>query len=202
MKLNYVSILSLIFSNLYCIYGVKYLGWSVLSTILIYFIESIIIGLFTFAKTFYVEYEDNFSKVPMSSSYRRERLVGVGFIFIFCFSILSVLLNEFIFKNIDTLALISFSGILTFTLSHAISFYTNYLRNREFENSTFIGLMFKFMFMRMFPIAFFIFTASTLLSQEGSSEILINFIVFKTIADLLLHILEHRFSYFKVNTQN
>jgi hypothetical protein len=128
-----------------------------------------IIGIFTFAKTFYVEYEDNFDKVPMSSSYRRGRLLGFGFILIFCFSILSVLLNGFIFINMNILELISFSGILTFTLSHAISFYTNYLRNREFENSTFIGLMFKFMFMRMFPIAFFIFTASTLLSQEGSS---------------------------------
>ena len=46
MKVNFVSISSLIFANLYPIYGVYFLGWGVPKVILIYFIETVLIAFY------------------------------------------------------------------------------------------------------------------------------------------------------------
>ena len=194
MKLNYLSISSLILSNLYCVYGVLFLKWDVIYVVLIYFIESVIIGLFTFAKTFYVSFEDSFDSKPMTSDKKRSNIVGFAFILSVSFFILGFLLNGFILNNTNVFTMISVPGILSFTASHGISFYTNFIRNREYNNSTFIGLMFKFMFMRIPAICFFILLSSYLLSEESGSYLLALLILIKTTADLVLHILEHRFS--------
>jgi hypothetical protein len=191
MKVNFVSASSLIFANLYPIYGVYFLGWGVPKIILLYFIETVLIAFYGLLKMYYLHYE-NVDVPIISNKQRLKKLFEFFFFFSFWLGISFVFLNILIFGKSDVYSYISFNGIFLMFISHGISFYTNFIKKSEFEKNSMVGLFFKIFFLRVAPIHFFIFLSSYLLNSIVGPILISFFILVKTAIDLLFHLIEHR----------
>jgi hypothetical protein len=191
MKVNFVSASSLIFANLYPIYGVYFLGWGVPKIILLYFIETVLIAFYGLLKMYYLHYEN--VDVPIISNKQRfKKLFEFFFFFSFWLGVSFVFLNILIFGKSDVYSYISFNGIFLMFISHGISFYINFIKKSEFEKNSMVGLFFKIFFLRLAPIHFFIFLSAYLLNSIVGPILISFFILLKTSIDLLFHLIEHR----------
>jgi len=191
MKVNFVSASSLIFANLYPIYGVYFLGWGVPKIILLYFIETVLIAFYSLLKMYYLHYE-NVDVPIISNKQRLKKLFEFFFFFSFWLGISFVFLNILIFGKSDVYSYISFNGIFLMFISHGISFYTNFIKKSEFEKNSMVGLFFEIFFLRVAPIHFFIFLSAYLLNSIVGPILISFFILVKTAIDLLFHLIEHR----------
>lgn len=191
MKVNYVSASSLIFANLYPIYGVYFLGWGVPKIILLYFIETVLIAFYGILKMHYLHYE-NINVPIISYKQRLQKIFEFFFFFSFWLGISFVFLNILIFGKSDVYTYISYNGIFLMFISHGISFYTNFIKKNEFEKNSMVGLFFEIFFLRLAPMHFFIFLSSFLLESIVGPILISFFILVKTVIDLFFHILEHR----------
>jgi len=191
MKVNFVSASSLIFANLYPIYGVYFLGWGVPKIILLYFIETVLIAFYGLLKMYYLHYEN--VDVPIISNKQRfKKLFEFFFFFSFWLGVSFVFLNILIFGKSDVYSYISLNGIFLMFISHGISFYINFIKKSEFEKNSMVGLFFKIFFLRLAPIHFFIFLSAYLLNSIVGPILISFFILLKTSIDLLFHLIEHR----------
>ena len=78
-------------------------------------------------------------------------------------------------------------------VSHGISFYSNFVKNLEYEKNSIGGLLIKIIFLRILPMhLLIIFLASILMDLVLGPVIISLLIVVKTVLDLFFHILEHR----------
>jgi hypothetical protein len=191
MKINFVSISSLILANLYPIYGVYFLGWGVPKIIFLYFIETVLIAFYGLLKMYFLKYENINTPVHLFRQ-RFKKLFGFFFIYSFWLGVAYVFLSVLIFDESNAYSYISYEGIFFMLISHGISFYTNFIKKNDFEKNSMTGLFFEIFFLRIAPIHFFIFLSSYLLNSIVGPILISFFILAKTIIDLFFHILEHR----------
>ena len=185
MKINFVSASSLILANLYPIYGVYFLGWGVPKIILLYFIETVLIAFYFVLKIYYLQLKN------IITTFSKADLYFFIFFFLFWFGATFVFLNFLFLKNVYSY--VSFSGILLMLVSHGISFYSNFVKNLEYEKNSIGGLLIKIIFLRILPMhLLIIFLASILMDLVLGPVIISLLIVVKTVLDLFFHILEHR----------
>ena len=185
MKINFVSASSLILANLYPIYGVYFLGWGVPKIILLYFIETVLIAFYFVLKIYYLQLKN------IITTFSKADLYFFIFFFLFWFGATFVFLNFLFLKNVYSY--VSFSGILLMLVSHGISFYSNFVKNLEYEKNSIGGLLIKIIFLRILPMhLLIIFLASILMDLVLGPVIISLLIVVKTAIDLFFHILEHR----------
>lgn len=185
------SSFALIVSNiLVCLIG-KSNGWSIEIYVLVFFAQSIFIGIFQFAKT--LSLKDFSTKgfkiyeysVPISKNSQLQNsvffLFHFGFYLMFYFFILL-----FLFKltpKFDSAILLAM-GI--FFCNHAFSFIVNFERDRERRLN--LGLLITIPYIRVIPINFIMLLAFFLYDKA------ILIIGLKILIDLLLHIFEHKVS--------
>ena len=188
MKVNYVSASSLIFANLYPIYGVYFLGWGVPKIILLYFIESVLVAFYFLLKIYYIRYKNIINSFSNTND-----LIGLSIWFSFWYIGTFAALHFLIFGNSNVYYQLSLEGIILLFISHGISFYTNFVKNFEYEKDLLGSLLVKIVFLRILPLHFLIvFLASILMDSVLGPVIISLFIVAKTALDLFFHILEHR----------
>lgn len=195
MKVNFVSASSLIFANLYPIYGVYFLGWGVPKIILLYFIESVVVAFYFMLKIYYLRYKNIINSFSNTND-----LFGLSIWFSFWYIGTFLALHFLVFGNSNVYYQLSLEGIILLIISHGISFYTNFVKNFEYEKDLLGNLLVKIVFLRILPMHFLIvFLASILMDLVLGPVIISLFIVVKTVLDLFFHILEHRrASYYNV----
>ena len=187
MKVNFVSASSLILANLYPIYGVYFLGWDVPKIILLYFIESVLVAFYFLLKIYYIRYKNIINSFSNTND-----LIGLSIWFSFWYIGTFVALHFLIFGNSNVYYQLSLEGIILLIISHGISFYTNFVKNFEYEKDLLGNLLVKILFLRILPMHFLLFLASILMYSVLGPVIISLFIIAKTAIDLFFHILEHR----------
>ncbi|MFA4857979.1 MAG: DUF6498-containing protein [Candidatus Margulisiibacteriota bacterium] len=180
-----IAIFSLIAANLVPLAGVWFWGWSLLSIILLYWLENGIIGFYNALKMMVIgKWSSWFFVLFFSVHYSIFMLVHLVFIFV-----LFVLIPG---KPITLGPLaIPFASLL---LSHGISFFANFISKKEYLNSTAILQLFT-PYPRIFVMQLTLILGGTVIMVLGTPVVaLMILILLKTALDLHAHNEEHRSS--------
>lgn len=186
-KLLLPSVLSLIFANLILLFGVVFFDWNIRDVFYVYFFETIIIGFYSVLHL----WQAPPSKLRQITGVTIERLVHIV---IFCFiygvvvAVMGVYLSLIFPLYEADLTRIAPSVVVLF-LSHGVSYYVNFLGNREFESQSLIKIFTQPFKRLMFPHLLLVL----ILSLFGTTLPIVMFIIFRTCIDLNMHIWEHEF---------
>jgi len=129
---RYRALISLILANLIPLFGAAFFGWSLLSILLLYWLESAIVGFYNVLKLAAVS---GHRLIPFFIVHYGVFMAG-HLIFILAFfgpkqppsSFLPMDLFANSFKEVAT-------AFFSIFVSHGISFFHNFIGNREFENT-------------------------------------------------------------------
>jgi len=194
------SILSLLVANLATIFFVISEGWSILIVMWIYWFQSIIIGLFNFIRILQLK---EFSTEGLMINGRpalptEGTKIYTAFFFLFHYGFfhfgyaffflqLAVFGESWGFGHITLetgyMNYIYFTATLFF-INHLISYIFNKPKDNKKQN---IGTLMFYPYARIIPMHLTI-----LLGGFFSQAIMIFFLFLKTIADVIMHIIEHR----------
>ncbi len=198
------SAISLIISNLVPLFGVLFIGWNSAEVLLLFWSESAVIGIYNILKMIKAKgmpqgLEMNGKKVAVKNEEDLKKLkyIIVPFFimhygaFMFAHLIfLSVFLTRGGFFNFLVALPLVFFGALGFLISHGISYYTNYIRGKEYEKADVGKLLFS-PYTRIIPMHIAI-----IFSFMSGAPVMI-LVVIKTIIDLTAHFMEHNKFKFK-----
>lgn len=195
MNKGYLTYTALILANLYPIYGVIFLNWSLAEIFILYLIENLIVIFFCGFKIIFTKSQNYpnqsflifiFQKIGIILALFIAGLTLNGFYYLF--------LNSFFFKN-RVFELISFVSVLGIFVSHGISFLVNYLGKKEYLTTNDEDLISIFL-KRAAPLYFTILFGGFLIVNTDSGTNLFSimfFILFKIVTDLISHIKEHEY---------
>ena len=189
---NYLSVFVLIAVNLFPIFGVAYFGWNIFEIVILYVLETFIIGIFNAIKMFFVKGNQKFVMIPF---------------FLFHFNFFIAIQTVFVVMLLGTEGDSSFldgDGLTNFVetiskkdiqlslgilaISHIFSLYHNFYRKRLFEKHQlgyFFGAPYKRIFVQQFVV---ILGAWVGLLFNTPIVYLILLVVFKTAIDMRTHI--------------
>ena len=179
--------LSLIGANLIPLFGVLFLGWSVASVLILYWLESLIIGAF------------NIPKILKTRGTTYDRVSTALFFFVH-YGGFAAIHGLFVFTlfvaaeaSDDTSTLIMYSfAVFSFVLSHYISLKTNFIDKRGFARRTPKDQMF-IPYGRVVVMHLVIIFGGILVAKFGAPlYALLLLIALKTSLDLAAHLIEHR----------
>lgn len=194
--------LILLVSNLAILILALILDWSLLSIVITYWIENIIIGIL------------NLPKIVMAKKqhpgHRPDTLWSkIATIFFFCFHyVVFCALHFFLIvllftmedvyvpigdKLTNTLAEIQIIGVVLLFISHAVSFYLNYVKKKEYLNVSPFAQMLKPYIRILIVHGYILFGGYILLFfDNGMTIMLIFFVMIKMLIDLMSHQNEHK----------
>lgn len=202
------SAMVLVLSNVIIIILALAQQWDILVIMLGYWLQSVIIGLFNFLKIINLkkfsvkDFEMNGKLVRATKNTKRSAAFFFAFHYGFFHFIYFIFLTEFIsesqnFSLIKEVFPILLMGIIFF-FNHLFSFWYN---RKEFEEkSPNIGKIMLFPYARIIPMHLTIIFSRIIIDAGLMDEfksfsipiLLLLFLVLKTVADLIMHIIEHR----------
>ncbi len=194
------SLWVLVVSNLYTLVTALYQGWDIMSLMLIYWAQSVIIGFFTIIRILSLQ---NFSteglrlrgRSVLPTKHTRSSMAFFFFIHFggFHLGYLFFIFVSGVFPVLDSSITIGvFLGtVLVFLFNHAFSFYYHRAADREQPKN--IGTIMLIPYARIIPMHITIILGGILFVETGSSrQVLVLFLLLKTLADALMHAFEHR----------
>jgi len=204
LKFNFqdLSTIILIFSNLITILIAIINNWNFLTLMWVYLFQSLIIGLFAFIKILKLKnfttegLKINNEPVKANSQAKKK----VAFIFSLYFIFFHIIYIFFLWGFSQEISLESsvlketsfiILSVLIFFANHLFSFVYNY--KKDSKRKTNLGEMMHAPMLRILPMHLTImFTGFIIVSTAKSNiNILIFFIVLKTLADVIMHQQEH-----------
>lgn len=193
------SLIVLLVANAVPIFGVLFLGWTVLPLVLIYWLENVVIGGFNVLKML--------SAKPGQPVFWAAKLFVVPFFIVHFggFTFVHGALVLAIFgatgpKTFDLMTTVPAAvranhlgwAVLSLVLSHGLSFYWNYIRNGEYQRASLDTLMMQ-PYSRVFILHFAVLIGGWIVMTLGSPTLaLVLLVVLKTAADLRAHRAERR----------
>jgi len=192
------SLWILTLSNLVTIGAALSQGWDLLTLMAVYWCQSIIIGIFTAIKIFSLKrFTTDGMKINGRPAAPTEGTkIFTGFFFIFHFGIFHLAYLLFISSDailfnadgIDTSGV--FALVVMFLINHAFSFFYNFRADRERQSH--LGKVMFTPYARIIPMHLTIIIGSSLFASSGSSAlVLVFFLLLKTLADGIMHVVEH-----------
>jgi len=193
------SAIVLLLSNLLTIVLAVVFNWSLIIILWSYWLQSVIIGFFSFIKILSLQ---NFSTEGFKSNGRSvlpttATKISTAFFFAFHYGFfhlvyaLFLLTFSFVSQSISLtdFGFVFLSGIIFF-VNHLFSF--NYFKNKTQKKQN-LGTVMMFPYLRIVPMHLtIIFGGFFLVSATASLPILVFFLILKTIADLGMHTIEHK----------
>lgn len=205
-----LSLIALLASNMFSVFGILFLGWSALLIIYGYFAESAIIVFFTILKSAKAkklgeiyELKKDGTKVPLKRGQAILVYIIISAIFFGAeFVILTGALgfsSSILFgsrRPAEILAPLSQLPImiLLFLASHSISFYLNFIKGREYEKATVSGVMVPSL-LRIIPSQFAVVLGGFFVAMSAGFGLVLTAMILifaKTGVDVFVHLLEHR----------
>ena len=184
------SLISLLFSNLAVIIMAVVSEWSLRETLWIYWLQSIIIGIFQAAKMGGLEM---FSTAGVTVNGRtilptKETKTKIVLFFLFHYGFFHFVYAIFLAQSFRIAAwqAVVFPVIIFFA-NHSLSFALN--RQQDKAQKPNIGRMMLFPYARIVPMHLVLMLGSFL---PNSIVTLVIFMLLKTFADVAMHVLEHR----------
>jgi len=203
-----ISDISLLIVNLIPLFGALFLGWSLFSILIIYWLESAVIGFYTLIKmiitlTNYNKKSD-LNKDNLSVLINKIKSVVAIPFFIFHYSIfmivhlifIFVLSGNFLASSLTLPKINEIIGILLITtaslfVSHGISLYTNFIREKEFQKTSTERLMFSAYGRIIVMHLTLLFGGFLIISTGLPKSMIVLFVILKMIIDLRAHKKEH-----------
>ena len=193
------SLIVLLCANAVPIFGVLFLGWTVLPLILIYWLENVVIGGFNVLKMLTAK--------PSQPVFWAAKLFLVPFFMVhfggFTYVHGALVLAIFGASGPTTFDLMTTVpaairanhlgwAVLSLVLSHGLSFYWNYMKNGEYQRASLDVLMMQ-PYARVFILHFAVLIGGWIVMTLGSPTLaLVLLVVLKTAADLRAHRAERR----------
>ena len=211
LKIFDLSVIILIISNLITIYFTIREGWTLYIVLLIFWFQSVIIGIFTFIRILTIKkFNTNGLKVDgREVRYPNKTKFIIAFFFLFHYGFFHLIYGIFLLSMPLVSGILSkFGGItqdqpyvnsfydsliffglsvLIFFINHLISFLFNY--KEDIKNEKNIGALMFLPYARIVPMHLFIIIGVFLINTKIG---IIIFLLLKTIADIIMHQTEHR----------
>ena len=198
------SLYLLCFANLLTVFFALQQNWSILDILFIYWSQSVIIGFFNFFKILSLKnysvkgFKMNGRTPPANRATKIQ--VALFFSFHYGFFHFGYLIFLLSFLGGDPRSALGDSipyillAILTFFINHLISFWTS---RSELEDGRNIGTLMFRPYARIIPMHLIIIIFGAVLSSGNISAtkyffILLVFLFLKTIADVMMHLSEHK----------
>lgn len=193
------SILSLLAANLATIYFAISQGWSILLVMWIYWFQSIIIGFFNFIRILQLKEfsTEGFMINNKPAAPTETTKLYTAFFFLFHYGFFhfgyAFFLRVGFFGDGDNFRYIALEGgqmnyvyftAILFFINHFISYIFNKPKDNKKQN---IGTLMAYPYARILPMHL-----TVLLGGFFTQTIMIFFLFLKTIADVVMHIIEHK----------
>lgn len=186
------STLALILANLVPVFGAAYLGWRLSDVMVLYWAESAVIGLFNVARIAVVGRWLALVAAPFFVSHFGA-FMAVHFLFIYGFFVQGP--NDFSFGDLSEV-MRTFTGLwpalLVLLVSHAVSFFVNFVGRREYRSSTLEDLMTEPYSRIIFMHLVLIIGGGLTLVLGEATPVLLLVILLKIIVDVRAHLRQHR----------
>ena len=142
------SLVALVLANAFPIFGVLFLGWTVFPLVLLYWLENVVVGGFNVLKMLLAD--------PRDPVYWAGKAFMIPFFIVhfggFTYVHGVLLLAFFGPKGLQPFSLLDAvpaaitanhlgGGVLSLVASHGVSFFTNYLKNGEYQRASLTALM-------------------------------------------------------------
>lgn len=189
----------LILSNLLTIVLAVAFSWSIIIILWSYWLQSVIIGFFNFIKILTLKdfstegFKSNGRSVSPTTATKISTALFFAFHYGFFHLVYALFLLTFSFVS-QSFALIDFGFVflagIIFFFNHLFSFL--YFKNKPQKKQN-IGSVMFFPYIRIVPMHLtIIFGGMFLFSGSGSVFVLIFFLILKSIADIIMHTIEHK----------
>ncbi len=205
------SVVALIISNCVTLIGVLFFNWSVFMVLLLYWMETIIIGFYNIFKMFFASKKLYINKSRNYSAYILSKLYAIAFFIVhygFFFFIYCVFFFSFFYDPSEALIVkwgalaplingISASigtikiALIALFLSHGVSFFTNYIGKKEYKKYD-ENYFFWHPYGRIVIMHLVILFGAFLIYYLGSTKWLVVLLVLlKIFIDFKAHVKEH-----------
>lgn len=187
----------LLLANLLTLLLAVLLQWPVLTILWGYWLQSIIIGIFTFIKIFFIRIEE------YPPIHRPFRLHKYALYFAVHYTIFHIIYAAFLIGfsrqtggTFGHLQPPNFTGVVTvgtlFFVNHTYTFFKYYIFDRK-QIRFYTKTIFIEPYIRIIPIHLSLFAAAYFVTMYRNAEtyIIIFFLALKTLADILLHQYQH-----------
>jgi hypothetical protein len=180
----WVSAFALVAANAVPLVGLLFWEWSLFSIMLSYWLENVVIGMF------------QVQKLRFAEAYRNET-GGQWNFFVLNFGIFTFVHGIFVFILFQDGEIVralraALPVVLGLVVSHAVSYYENFLNRREYQRFT-VNQLFAQPYPRLFALHLTIIGGGFFVRGIGGSVITLSLLVLlKTAIDLVLHIRKHR----------
>ena len=187
------SILPLLLSNLLTLVWAVAEGWRIVDVMLVYWVQSVIIGYYNYHRIMDLK---EFSTKNFSMNNRRpdptpETKKSVARFFALHYGIFHAAYLAFILgKDSGEISMSSIGLIVcvvAFVFNHRFSYQHN--KERDSQRVPNIGTIMFFPYVRIVPMHITIGIAAS--QSSGSMKALVIFLGLKTIADIIMHMIEH-----------
>ena len=220
MKINWKdpSLWTLLLANLITIYFAVVENWNLSTVFLVYWTQSLIIGFFNILRILSAKIKPGttYSGVELPSEFKRPKEIGYlmslptffskiilatlfsvhfvffSFIFFLLFFRIDFLGRPILQMRFENFGLSVFF-ILLFFLSHASSYYFNYMKKNEREmDKNGLVRLFTYPYARIAPMMISVILAIVAVWLSNFNWlVLVAFLLIKTAADVKMHMLEH-----------
>lgn len=193
------SVQVLILANLLPLLGVLLFDWSLFAVMYLYWFENVIIGLFNMMRMSRAEGkldETNEAKLN-NETYTRDKRGALIFFFLIHYGIFTIIHGVFVTSFFGTMsgqiilppeiAL----GTIALLMSHAFSYYTNFIRQGEYKRVSETQLFIQPYKRVIILHVTIIFGGGLVMLFHSALPALILLIIIKTLVDVWAHSLEH-----------
>lgn len=187
------TVVPLLLSNLLTIVWALFEGWQILDVMLVYWVQSIVIGYYNYHRIMDL---DEFSTEGFSINDRRPEATAetrkkvAGFFALHYGAFHAVYLGFMLSQESGEVSLSIFgiiACIVAFIFNHRYSYQYN--KERDSQRVPNIGTIMFFPYARIVPMHLTIGLAASL--GNSSVKALLIFLLFKTVADVIMHMVEH-----------
>jgi len=191
--LTYPSVFILILANSLPLLGILFFSWDVFSILLLYWLETIVIGFFNVLKMLAIGKEKAWPLILVFIiHYLIFNVVHLMFL-IFIFSPQNILSNLW-FLNLDELFNYLHTVIIALTplfISHGFSLFFNFLKKKEYLETKIVKQMFQPYKRVIIMHLIVIFTSVPIILFKENIIAIIALVILKVFFDILGHITEH-----------
>ncbi len=191
--LTYPSVFILILANSLPLLGILFFSWDVFSILLLYWLETIVIGFFNVLKMLAIGKEKVWPLILVFIIHYLIFNVVHLMLLIFIFAPRNILSNLW-FLNLDELfnyLQTIIIALIPLFISHGFSLFFNFLKKKEYLETKIEKQMFQ-PYKRVIIMHFvLIFTSFSIILFKESTEAVIALVVLKVFFDILGHRAEH-----------
>ena len=190
-----VALVSLILANLVPLVGVLYFNWNLATIIFLYWLESLVIGAINVPKLLITANHRGYISKFLPNKPGSSPAYDAALAYLIIYFMFALVVYVMMYRIVD-MSTLDFKAALysfeVFIISHAISFFRNFLRDEEYKRNSVLYQFFA-PYKRVLIIAAAVLAGSHLIERyDGALVAVVALIIIKIALDVITHLFEHR----------